>query len=297
MTARLIDGKKISQAIQNDIAEKVAEKKRTHQTIPGLAVVLVGNDPASQIYVNSKQKSCEKIGFYSEKIELSASTSEEELLAIIDTLNNNPRIHGILVQLPLPSTIDTQKVIERISPYKDVDGFHAYNLGHLAQANPILRPCTPFGCMRLIESTGVNLIGKDAVIVGASNIVGRPMALELLMASATVTVCHSKTKNLAEKVAQADILVVAVGKPELIKGDWIKPNAIVIDVGINRMTDGKIKGDVEFETAQEKASWITPVPGGVGPMTIAMLMTNTLRATEFIDQQGTSFHTFTCELR
>lgn len=297
MTAQLIDGKRISQEIQNEVAQKVAERKQANQIIPGLAVVLVGSDPASQIYVNSKQKSCEKIGFYSEKIELGADTPEDKLLAIIDELNFSLKIHGILVQLPLPAHINTQKVIERISPYKDVDGFHAYNLGHLAQANPILRPCTPFGCMRLIESTKETLTGKDAVIVGASNIVGRPMALELLMANTTVTICHSKTKNLPGKIKQAEVLVVAVGKPEMVKGDWIKPGAIVIDVGINRMPDGKIKGDVEFETAKERAAWITPVPGGVGPMTIAMLMTNTLCAVEFIEKQGDAAQPFTCGVK
>lgn len=278
MSAQLIDGKKIAQDIQQDIAKKVAVMTQQGNPTPGLAVILIGDNPASQIYVAHKQKACEQVGFYSEKIMLSQETKEEKLLSIIDDLNKNPKIHGILVQLPLPAHINNQTIIERISPLKDVDGFHPYNLGRLAQGNPVLRPCTPYGCLKLIESTGIILKGKDAVIVGSSMIVGRPMALELLIAKCTVTVCHSQTQHLADKIKQADILVVGTGKPELIKGAWIKEGAAVIDVGINRLANGSLKGDVEFETAKERASFITPVPGGVGPMTIAMLLSNTLQA-------------------
>ena len=278
MTAQLIDGKKIAQAIQQEIAGAVKAMTQQGKPAPGIAVILVGDNPASQIYVSNKQKACEQVGFHSKKIILSEETTEKTLLSVIDDLNQNPIIHGILVQLPLPAHINNQTVIEHIAPSKDVDGFHPYNLGRLAQGNPVLRPCTPYGCLKLIESTGITLRGKDAVIIGSSNIVGRPMALELLIAKCTVTICHRSTKNLIDRIKQAEILVVGAGQAEFIKGEWIQAGAVVIDVGINRMADGSLKGDVEFTIAKERASWITPVPGGVGPMTIAMLLSNTLQA-------------------
>ncbi|WP_153915514.1 bifunctional methylenetetrahydrofolate dehydrogenase/methenyltetrahydrofolate cyclohydrolase FolD, partial [Shewanella sp. TC10] len=248
--------------------------------LPGLAVILVGADAASQVYVGSKRRACEEVGFESYSYDLETTTTEEELLALIDQCNDDPKIDGILVQLPLPDHIEDSKVIERIRPDKDVDGFHPYNVGRLAQRIPVLRSCTPKGIITLIKSTGVDTYGLDATIVGASNIVGRPMTLELLLAGCTTTTCHRFTKNLEQKVRQADLLVVAVGKPGFIPGDWIKPGAIVIDVGINRLESGKLVGDVEFDIAAEKAAFITPVPGGVGPMTIASLLENTLYAAE-----------------
>lgn len=244
-----------------------------------MAVILVGSDPASQIYVESKRKNCEELGMYSKSYDLPQNTTENELLNLIDELNNDPLIDGILVQLPLPEHINSTSVIERISPDKDVDGFHPYNVGRLCQRIPTLRACTPYGIIKLLESTKIDFYGKHAVIVGASNIVGRPMALELLLAGCTVTVTHRFTRDLEFHIKQADILIVAVGKPQFIPGDWIKEGAIVIDVGINRI-DGKLVGDIEFEKAKNKASYITPVPGGVGPMTVAMLMFNTLYAYE-----------------
>jgi methylenetetrahydrofolate dehydrogenase (NADP+) / methenyltetrahydrofolate cyclohydrolase len=278
MTAQILDGKAISIALkqnlkaENDI--RVASGKRR----PGLAVVLVGSDPASQVYVGSKRRSCEEIGFKSDSHDLPIDTSEAALLTLIDQLNADKEIDGILVQLPLPKHINTEAVIERIAPHKDVDGFHPYNIGRLAQRNPQLRPCTPKGIMTLLEKTDVDLHGLEAVIVGASNIVGRPMALELLLAGCTTTVCHRWTKDLEFHVRRADLLVVAVGKPNFIPGEWIKQGAIIIDVGINRLEDGSLTGDVEFNVAKQKAAWITPVPGGVGPMTVATLMENTLYA-------------------
>ena len=280
MTAQLIDGKAIARSIRQQLKQKVADRQTAGQHIPGLAVILVGSDPASQVYVGSKRKACEEVGFLSRSYDLSADTSEAELLALIDTLNNDKEIDGILVQLPLPAHIDDTKVIERILPDKDVDGFHPYNVGRLAQRIPVLRSCTPKGIMTLIESTGVKTHGLDAVVVGASNIVGRPMTLELLLAGCTTTTCHRFTENLQDKVSRADLVVVAVGKPGFIPGDWIKPGAVVIDVGINRLADGRLVGDVEFDKAAERASFITPVPGGVGPMTIASLLENTLLAAE-----------------
>jgi methylenetetrahydrofolate dehydrogenase (NADP+) / methenyltetrahydrofolate cyclohydrolase len=284
MIAQMIDGKKIAAEIQDTLAKEIAARKQKGLTIPGLAVVLVGQDPASQVYVNNKRKACEKTGLYSKAIDLPAETPQEELLRIIDELNHDSRIHGILVQFPPPKHIDPQAIIEAIAPKKDVDGFHPYNLGHLAQKNPLLRPCTPYGIMTLLKSTGISLEGKDAVVVGASTVVGRPMALELLLAGCTVTICHSRTQNLPAKVKQADIVVAAVGKPEFVKGEWIKDGAIVIDVGINRLDNGKLVGDVEFEAAKTHASWITPVPGGVGPMTIATLLSNTLEAMKNLEK-------------
>ncbi|UYZ84967.1 bifunctional methylenetetrahydrofolate dehydrogenase/methenyltetrahydrofolate cyclohydrolase FolD [Entomomonas sp. E2T0] len=280
MTAQLIDGKTIAANIREDIARKVADRRQRGLRIPGLAVILVGNDPASEVYVSHKRKDCEQVGFISESYDLPVSTTQQELLALIDKLNDDSAIDGILVQLPLPAHLDAAPLLERIRPDKDVDGFHPFNIGRLAQRNPLLRPCTPKGIIKLLESTKENLYGLNAVMVGASNIVGRPMALELLLAGCTTTITHRFTKDLAVHVANADLVVVGVGKPGLVKGEWIKPGAIVIDVGINRMPDGKLVGDVEFEEAAKRASWITPVPGGVGPMTRACLLENTLYAAE-----------------
>jgi len=278
MSARIIDGKAVSQKVRSAVAIQVSQMKEEGLRIPGLAVILVGLDPASQVYVSNKRKACDQVGFLSRSYDLPATTKEQELLALIDELNNDDSIDGILVQLPLPAGIDSQMVLERILPDKDVDGFHPYNIGRLAQRNPALRPCTPKGIMTLIESTGIKTHGLDATIVGASNIVGRPMTLELLLAGCTTTTCHRFTKDLEQKVRGADLLVVAVGKPGFIPGEWIKPGAIVIDVGINRLDDGRLVGDVVFESAKKNAAFITPVPGGVGPMTVANLIENTLIA-------------------
>ena len=283
MTAQLIDGKKISQQILQDIAERVQQRINNQLRRPCLAVVLVGEDPASAVYVRNKKRACETTGFESRSYELPAQTSEEELLTLIDEMNTDRDIDGILIQLPLPKHINSQLVLERIVPHKDVDGFHPYNIGRLVVKMPLMRPCTPKGVMTLLDAYGIDVIGKKAVIVGASNIVGRPQALELLLARATVTICHSATQNLAEEVAAADIVVVGVGKPNFVKGEWIKPGAVVIDVGINRLENGQLCGDVEFAVACEQAAMITPVPGGVGPMTIATLMENTLQAAEIHD--------------
>jgi len=280
MTAQLIDGKAIAQSIRTSVKEKVATRIEQGKRAPGLAVILVGSDPASEVYVGSKRKACEEVGFVSKSYDLPETTSEKELLALIDELNNDDTVDGILVQLPLPQGLDPNLVIEHINPNKDVDGFHPSNVGKLALRQPGLRPCTPKGIMTLIESTGVKTHGLDALVVGASNIVGRPMTLELLLAGCTTTTTHRFTKDLEGKVRQADLLVVAVGKPEFIPGNWIKEGAIVIDVGINRLSSGKLVGDVEFEIAKDKASYITPVPGGVGPMTVASLIENTLIACE-----------------
>ena len=282
MTAQLLDGKAIAASLKQDLKIATDKHLAAGKRRPGLAVVLIGGDPASQVYVGSKRRSCEEIGFKSESYDLPASTSESDLLALIDQLNADNEIDGILVQLPLPSHINADRVIERIAADKDVDGFHPYNVGRLAQRNPQLRPCTPKGVMTMLAKTGIDLVGKEAVIVGQSNIVGRPMALELLMAKCTITVCHSKTVDLEFHVRRADVLVVGVGIANFVPGDWIKPGAIVIDVGINRLDNGKLVGDIEFESAKEKAAWITPVPGGVGPMTVATLMENTLYAAEHL---------------
>ncbi|MCU7796801.1 MAG: bifunctional methylenetetrahydrofolate dehydrogenase/methenyltetrahydrofolate cyclohydrolase FolD [Candidatus Thiodiazotropha sp. (ex Myrtea spinifera)] len=280
MSANILDGKAIAADLRQQIKSSVDERVATGQRRPGLAVVLVGENPASQVYVRNKRKSCDEVGFYSVSHDLPVSTTQDELLALIDQLNADDDIDGILVQLPLPDHIDEESVIERILPTKDVDGFHPYNVGRLALRMPVLRSCTPKGVMTLLERTGQKLEGLDAVIIGQSNIVGRPMALELLAARCTITVCHSRTKDLAEKARNADVLVVAIGRGEFVPGDWIKQGAIVIDVGMNRNEQGKLVGDVDFETAKERASWITPVPGGVGPMTIATLLENTLQAAE-----------------
>jgi len=285
MTAQILDGKAVANERLLKLADKVAERRKQGLRPPCLAVLLVGSDPASVVYVNNKKIACEKASFDSRSYELAASTTEEEeLLQLIDELNAAPDVDGILVQLPLPAHINSQSVIERIQPDKDVDGFHPYNVGRLAVKMPLIRPCTPKGVMTLLETYGVELRGKKVVIVGASNIVGRPQALEMLLAGATVTVCHRFTVNLEHEVSEADVVVVGVGKPKLIQGSWIKPGAVVVDVGINRLADGTLCGDVDFEAAKERASMITPVPGGVGPMTIATLLENTFYAATLHNQ-------------
>ncbi|MCQ9069976.1 bifunctional methylenetetrahydrofolate dehydrogenase/methenyltetrahydrofolate cyclohydrolase FolD [Vibrio sp. 1557] len=280
MTAQNIDGTLISQTVRSEVAARVKARVEAGLRAPGLAVVLVGEDPASHVYVGSKRRACEEVGFVSKSFDLPASSSEEELLALIDELNNDDEIDGILVQLPLPAGIDTTHVLERIHPEKDVDGFHPYNVGRLAQRIPKLRSCTPKGIITLLDRYNIELRGKHAVVVGASNIVGRPMTLELLLAGCTTTTCHRFTKDLESHVRQADVVVVAVGKPNFIPGEWIKKGAVVVDVGINRLDSGKLVGDVEYDKARESASFITPVPGGVGPMTVASLIENTMLACE-----------------
>ena len=283
MSAQILDGKAIAAELRESIREEVDKQVAAGNPPPGLAVILVGEDPASQVYVKNKKIACEKAGFNDVSEVLPAETTQEEVLALIDKLNADPAVHGIIVQLPVPDHINPEEIIERIDPCKDVDGFHPYNVGRLATRNPQLMPCTPHGVMTMLAKTGIALRGLDAVVVGASNIVGVPQLLELLNERATVTVCHSATKNLPEKVAQADLVVGGVGIPEMVKGDWFKPGASVIDVGINRMDDGRLVGDVEFEVAKERASWITPVPGGVGPMTIATLLENTMKVAYKMD--------------
>lgn len=283
MTAQLIDGKKISQERLQLVSAAVAKRLESGLRAPCLAVVLVGDNPASAVYVRNKKSACQKCGIRSLSYELPASTSQEDLLKLIDELNGNAEVDGILVQLPLPEGLDSQAVLERIHPDKDVDGFHPYNVGRLVVKMPLMRPCTPKGVMTLLEAYGIDPKGKKAVVVGASNIVGRPLALELLLARATVTICHSATENLDKEVGAADIVVVGVGIPNFVKGEWIKPGAVVIDVGINRLEDGSLCGDVEFDVAKERAGMITPVPGGVGPMTIATLLENTLHAATLHD--------------
>lgn len=279
MTARIIDGKATAQELRTEWKVRVDTLKARGIT-PGLAVIIVGDDPASKVYVGNKIKACTEIGLHSEHIALPADTPEATLLAKIAELNVNPAIHGLLIQLPLPNHIDSQKVLEAISPNKDVDGFHPMNVGALVTGTTLFPPCTPSGTMKLLEKTGIEIEGKHAVVIGRSNIVGKPMALMLLHKSATVTICTSKTVNLAKHTRDADILVVATGKPQMITGDMIKPGAVVIDIGINRLPNGKLVGDVDFESAKEVSGYITPVPGGVGPMTIAMLMANTIQAAE-----------------
>jgi methylenetetrahydrofolate dehydrogenase (NADP+)/methenyltetrahydrofolate cyclohydrolase len=284
MSANILDGKAIAADLRSDIKAQVSRMTEAGERPPGLVVILVGEDPASQVYVRNKQRSCEEVGFLSELRRLPAETTEAELLTHIDELNARQDVDGILVQLPLPKQIDEETVTERILPTKDVDGFHPYNVGRLALRMPIMRPCTPKGVMTMLERTGQRLEGLDAVIIGQSNIVGRPMALELLAARCTITVCHSRTKDLEEKISKADIVVAAVGRANFVKGEWIKPGALVIDVGINRLEDGTLCGDVDYASAAEKAAWITPVPGGVGPMTVATLLENTLQARELHDR-------------
>jgi methylenetetrahydrofolate dehydrogenase (NADP+)/methenyltetrahydrofolate cyclohydrolase len=281
--ARLLDGKALAARVTDEVKAAVDARIASGRRAPGLAVVLVGENAASQVYVRNKRRTTETVGMRSYAHDLPADVPEAQLLALIDELNADPEVSGILVQLPLPSHVDPERVTERIDPRKDVDGFHPYNIGRLVLKRPTLRPCTPYGCMKLLAETGESLVGKHAVIIGQSNIVGRPMALELLMARCTVTICHSATRDLPQVVGQGDIVVAGVGKPKFVAGDWIKTGAIVIDVGINRGADGKLVGDVDFEAANARASWITPVPGGVGPMTIATLLSNTLRAAELQD--------------
>ena len=280
MSAQLIDGNATAKAMRESIRQRVEARTNAGKRAPGLAVVLVGNDPASEVYVSHKRKDCEQVGIISTAYDLPATTSQEHLINLIDELNGNDAIDGILVQLPLPAGLNSDEILERIDPKKDVDGFHPFNVGRLAQRLPLLRPCTPAGVVDLLDGTGQDITGMHAVIVGASNIVGRPMGLELLLRGCTVTTCHRFTKDLASFVKQADIVVVAVGKPGIVQGEWIKEGAIVIDVGINRLESGKLIGDVDFAAAAERASFITPVPGGVGPMTRAKLLENTLFACE-----------------
>jgi len=285
LPANIIDGKSIAQKVKNEIASRTSQLKQKG-IIPGLAVVIVGNDPASRVYVNSKKKACDEVGFYSEEYSLPETVSQSELVNLIKNLNDKSDINGILVQLPLPAHIDEQQIIHAINPLKDVDAFHPFNVGRIMIGNPDFLPCTPAGVMELIHSTGEPIEGKHCVVVGRSNIVGKPMSMLLLSKNGTVTICHSRTKNIEEICKSADILVAAVGKPCMITGDMVKEGAIVIDVGINRLENGKLCGDVDFETVSKKASYITPVPGGVGPMTIAMLMKNTLKACELQNKAG-----------
>jgi methylenetetrahydrofolate dehydrogenase (NADP+)/methenyltetrahydrofolate cyclohydrolase len=285
MTAQIIDGKAIAQEVRAEWKVR-ADALKAKGITPGLAVIIVGEDPASKVYVANKVKACAELGLHSEHVVMSADTPEAELLAKIDALNNDPKIHGILVQLPVPKHIDTNKVLNAINPEKDVDGFHPVNVGALVTGNMRFAPCTPYGAMKLLEKSGVSIEGKHAVVVGRSNIVGKPMALLLLQANATVTICTSKTRDLAKFTRDADILVVATGRSKMITGDMIKPGAAVIDVGINRMDNGKLCGDVDFDSAKQVAGWITPVPGGVGPMTITMLVANTVQSAERVAGSG-----------
>jgi methylenetetrahydrofolate dehydrogenase (NADP+)/methenyltetrahydrofolate cyclohydrolase len=278
MAGQIIDGKAIAADIRREVREASDRLAAQGKRRPGLAVVLVGDDPASHVYVRNKRAACDECGFVSVSHDLPHSATQTELLSLIERLNADAAIDGILVQVPLPDHIDERIVIEAITPAKDVDGFHPYNVGRLALRNPLMRPCTPYGVIRLLERSGINPKGMHSVVVGASNLVGRPMALELLLAGATVTVCHRFTPDLRSHVERAELLVVAVGKPGLIPGEWVQPGAVVVDVGINRLPDGKLCGDVQFERARERASFITPVPGGVGPMTVAILMKNTLES-------------------
>jgi len=280
MSAQIIDGKSIASEIKAQLKLRVDARREKGLRVPGLAVIKVGDDPASEVYVRNKRNSCQQVGIKSIAHDLPEQTTQETLLSLIDELNNDDTIDGILVQLPVPEHIDSETIIERIHPDKDVDGFHPYNIGRLALRVPVLRPCTPRGIMTLLESTGETIKGKDVCIVGASNIVGRPMGLELLLAGCTVTTCHRFTTNLAEHVNRADIVVVAVGKPGLVKSEWIKKGAIIIDVGINRLENGQLVGDIDYDTAKETAAYITPVPGGVGPKTVATLLQNTVDAAD-----------------
>ena len=284
MTAQILDGKAIAESLKQDLKRATDIRLESGKRPPGLAVILLGADPASEVYVSSKRRGCEEIGFKSTSYDLPVTTTEAELLELINTLNHNSEIDGILVQLPLPVHINADNIIEHITPHKDVDGFHPYNIGRLAQRNPQLRPCTPKGMITMLNKTGIDLRGQEAVVIGASNIVGRPMSLELLLAGCTTTVCHRMTRDLELHVRRADILIVAVGKPNFIPGEWVKLGAIVLDVGINRLKNGSLVGDIEFHAAREKAAWISPVPGGVGPMTVATLLENTLYAAEKLAQ-------------
>ena len=286
ISAKIIDGKAIAESLLNEIKAKITTRVAAGKRVPCLAVILIGADPASTIYVRNKVRACEKVGIRDVSHNLPASTTEAELLALIDKLNNDASVDGILVQTPLPPQIKAEHIIERISVHKDVDGFHPYNIGRLALRQPTLRSCTPFGVIKMLQASNIDLTGLDAVIVGVSNNVGRPMALELLMAGCTITSCHRHTKDLAGKVAGADLVVAAAGKAGLIQGDWIKDGAIVVDIGINRLADGSLSGDVDFNLAKTRAGYITPVPGGVGPMTVATLMENTLLALELQESRA-----------
>ncbi len=275
--AQIIDGKAIARKIRGTIAAEV-EMLAAEGIRPGLAVVLVGDNPASKVYVSMKEKACRDVGIFSDEHTLPADTKEEDLIALIERLNHDDRIHGILVQLPLPKHITESRILEAISPLKDVDGFHPYNIGRLITGKPVFRPCTPYGIMVLLEESGVDLTGKEVVVVGRSNIVGKPVAFMCLQKHATITMCHTRTRDLPRKIGMADVLIAAAGRPEVIRGEWIKEGAVVIDVGVNRVEGNRLVGDVEFETASRRASLITPVPGGVGPMTITMLMKNTVQS-------------------
>jgi methylenetetrahydrofolate dehydrogenase (NADP+) / methenyltetrahydrofolate cyclohydrolase len=280
MTAKIIDGKQLAEQIQLDLTARVKKRQQNGLRVPGLAVIKVGNNPASEVYVRNKRNACNQVGIKSIASDLPEETSQQQVLDLIESFNQNPQIDGILVQLPVPKHIDPETIIEKIAPDKDVDGFHPYNIGRLALRMPVLRPCTPRGIMHLLESTGEKIKGKHAVIVGASNIVGRPMGLELLLAGCTVTTCHRFTKNLSEHIGRADILIVAIGKPGIVNSSWIAKHCIVIDVGINRLGNGKLAGDVDFQNAKDQVAFITPVPGGVGPMTVATLLQNTVDAAD-----------------
>lgn len=280
ISASILDGRHVSTEIQKMLAREMAARIEKGQRVPGLAVILLGDDPASCIYVNAKRKACETLGFNSFAYNLPNTTTENELLSIVETLNNTEAVDGILIQLPLPKHIHTPTIIESIKPSKDVDGFHPYNFGRLAQGNPALRPCTPYGIIKLLNFYELDLIGKHAVVVGASNIVGRPMALEFLNAKSTVTLCHRSTHDLEQHIRSADIIVVGTGVPDIIKTDWLHEKQIVIDVGMHRLESGRVRGEIDFNIAKNKVAWITPVPGGVGPMTICMLLQNTLLASK-----------------
>lgn len=285
MTAQLLDGKQLAETLKSALKEKISTRIKKGLPVPGLAVILIGNDAASTIYVNNKRRACMQVGITSYAYDLPESTSEEKLLKLIHELNTDDKITGILIQLPLPPHIDTEKIIEAVNPSKDVDGFHPYNIGKLTQRNPILRPCTPAGIICLLQEYNISLQGKDALVIGASNIVGRPMALEFLLAAATVSICHRFTTDLAKYVRQAEIIVVATGICNIIDPEWLSTKQILIDVGMHRLKDGSLRGDVNFAAAREKVAWITPVPGGVGPMTIAMLLQNTFTAAQLQDNK------------
>lgn len=284
MSAQIINGKEIAFELRQALTAELRQREQQGLIPPGLAVILIGDDSASTVYVRNKRLACEQVGIRSYGYDLPFSTTQQELLTLINKLNHDPAIHGILVQLPLPAHIDNDAILEAINPFKDVDGFHPYNLGRLAQKRPLLRPCTPYGIMLLLEKVGIDILGLNSVVIGASNIVGRPMGLELLMAGSTVTICHSKTQDLAAHVNRADLIVAAIGQPDVIKTQWLRPGVIIIDVGMNRSADGKLTGDIDYPAAQRIASWITPVPGGVGPMTVTTLLYNTLFAATLSDK-------------
>ena len=278
MAAQIIDGKALALTLREGIGQEVAILEKNTGVKPGLAAVLVGDDPASAVYVRNKKRACEKAGLYPQEHILPTSTTQDELLKLIHSLNADPKIHGILVQLPLPPHIDSKAILQAVSPEKDADGFHPVNVGRLVEGDPVFVPCTPKGVIHMIDSTGGDISGKRAVVIGRSNIVGKPVAMLLLHRHATVTICHSRTKDLPDRVREADIVIAAIGKPLFVTSDMVKDGAVVIDVGINRLADGRLVGDVDFDRVKERASWITPVPGGVGPMTIAMLLQNTLES-------------------